>query len=208
MDKPRGMLVTGGIGSIFFAVAWAVFISMGAAVFAMVTGGGFAPGEGDASLFGGLALLAFVMLLAGGFLQGIGFFGLGKMYGGTFGVAGVLTLLVSVSLIAAVVGALVQSQEILQYATFGIFGAMILGALLGGLGFLTAKGKAASGGGTLAFAGLLLLIGGLAAIIMVVLGLARVGVPEIVGQILGYAALGGMLLGHIGATIAFFGQRS
>lgn len=208
-NKPRGSLMSGAIGSIFFAVAWAIFVTMIAALLAMVLGGGaMTAGEDDANLFGGLALLAFVLILAGGFLQGIGFFGLGKMYGGTFSVGGILTILASVCLIAAVGLAFARMMEFMQYATFGLMGAMILGALFAGLGFLGAKGKAEKGGGTLMFAGLVLTIAALAFVVLVVLGLLRVGIPETVAQILAYVAVGGMLVGHIGATLAFFGQRS
>jgi hypothetical protein len=209
MDKPKGMLMTGAIGSIFFAVAWAIFISMGAAILSLAMGGGMlTPGEGDANLFGGLTLLALVLILAAGFLQGIGFFGLGKMYGGVFSVAGLLTILASVALIAVVVAAFGQMLELLQYGMLGLFGAMILGALFGGIGFLGAKGKAASGGGGLMAAGVLLLVGALAFIVLIVLGMARINVGLTVAEILGYVAIGGLLLGHIAATIAFFGQRS
>lgn len=208
MDKPRGMLMTGAIGSIFMAIAWAIFVTMIAAIMSFVLGGGGNPTEGDGNLMGGLGLLALVMLLAGGIMQGLGFLGLKKMYGGLFALAGLFTILVSVGLILVVAAAFGQIASVLQIGGYVLGGAMVLGGLFGGLGFLAGKGQAASGGGVMAFAGLMLLIGAGAVIAMIVLGLLKITLPGTVVEIMGYAGVGGMLLGHIGATLAMFGQRS
>lgn len=208
MDKPRGMLMTGAIGSIFMAVAWGIFVTMIAAILSFVFSGGGNPSEGDANLMGGMGLLALVMLLAGGIMQGVGFLGLRKMFGGLFSLAGLFTIFVSVGLVIAVVGAVAQILSAAQVGAYVLSIAMVLGALVGGLGFFAARGQAKAGGGPLVFGGATLAIGAVAVIALVVLGLLKVTLPGSVVQILAYVGVGGMLLGHLGATVVMFGQRA
>jgi len=208
MGTPNGMLVTGGIGSICMAIAWAAMVFM-------VVGGA---GSGAPIHFGGgglagqatLLLLAAGMVFAGGLMQGIGFFGLGRMYSGALRMVGILPFIIAV-LVAVVVFlsyARTGPAPVLGYLLLAFLGFIGLGALFGGVGFLSARRHATSGRGVLAFAGILLLVAGLLMTADLVLSVLRVALPGSVNAILLWVVLGGMALGHVAASAAMFTQRS
>lgn len=210
--KPKGLLMTGAIGSIFFAVAWAIIITSIGAVMGMVMGAteaamaGDATGavsEGGARAIGGLMLLAAVLILAAGFLQGIGFLGLKKVASGLFAGAGYLTILVSIGLLLSVLGGIMGSMGMAQAGSYVLLFAMMLAAIMAGLGFFAGKDK----GMMWMLGGITFLVGGLAALLIFVLGmLLKVNIGSF-AQILAYAMVFGMLLGHVFSAIVMLGAR-
>ena len=82
--RPNGKLTTGGVGGILLCAAFALFL---------VSGG---LGMGGMQAAGGLGLIGMILLIGGGICSAMGFFGLGKIYGGTNGIGGLFTLLMGI----------------------------------------------------------------------------------------------------------------
>ena len=200
--KPNGQLMTGAVGSFMNAGAWALFLTVGAAILAVAVGGGAGASEGGARAMGGLALIAVLLMLAGGICGGIGFIGLGKLHGGMLKMAGTFGILSSSFMVLAVLGGLGQIAILAQIAGYGIVISLGLYALLGGLGLLAAAGAA----GAASAGGILLAIAGGLLLAIWLLGLLGVNLGSF-GAILVYALFGTQLAGHLVAGITMLGQR-
>lgn len=201
--KPNGKLTTGGVGGILLCVAFALFL---------VSGG---VGLAGAQAAGGLAFIGMILLVGGGICAAIGFFGLGKVYGGTSGIGGVFTLIMGampvVLLLVGIIFASTASVETMSegsaraaggiFVTLGIvfIVAIALSGILGGLGVMGAKAALAKP------AGILLLIGGIAALVTV-LG-SFVSLPASLASILGYVMSGGYAAGFLLTGITMFAER-
>ncbi len=199
--RPNGKLMTGGIGSFLIGAAFLIFIVAGFAA-----GGG---GLGFMRMIGGLGLLGVLLLLAGTITQSIGWFGMGNLYGGMNGQAGILDILVAASMVLAVLMGItgIGGPDLGMIFGYIIIFGIGLGALAGGLGMMSAKGSAQQGGSTLRIAGLILVVGGGVWTLLMALAIAGVSIGSF-GEILMWVALIGLTAGHIAAGAAMLGQRS
>ena len=200
---PNGKLTTGGVGGILLCAAFALFL---------VSGG---LGMGAMQGAGGLALIGMILLIGGGICAAMGFFGLGKVYGGTNGIGGIFTLLMGlmpvVLLIVGIIFATTASagdvSEGGARAAGGIvmiFGivfivSIALSGILGGIGIMGAKAALAKP------AGLLLLIGGIGALLSILTAFNVL--PVSIASILGYVVSGGFAGGFLFSGITMFAER-
>ncbi len=201
--KPNGKLTTGGVGGILLCAAFALFL---------VSGG---LGMGGMQAAGGLGLIGMILLIGGGICAAMGFFGLGKVYGGTNGLGGLFTLIMGVMpVVLLIVGIIFASTASAGSLSEGgaraaggiimVFGivfivAIALSGILGGLGVMGAKASLAKP------AGILLLVGGVAALVSI-LG-AFGALPLSLANILGYVMSGGFAAGFLLSGLTMFAER-
>lgn len=202
--RPNGKLTTGGVGGILLCAAFALFL---------VSGG---LGMGGMQAAGGLGLIGMILLIGGGICSAMGFFGLGKIYGGTNGIGGLFTLLMGIMpvvlLLVGIIFATTASASTLSEggarAAGGImmiFGivfivSIALSGILGGLGIMGAKAALAKP------AGILLLVGGIGALLSI-LTMFNV-LPVSIAGILGYVVSGGFAAGFLLSGLAMFSERA
>jgi hypothetical protein len=201
--KPNGKLTTGGVGGILLCAAFVLFL----------VGGGL--GMGGMQAAGGLGLIGMILLIGGGICAAMGFFGLGKIYGGTNGIGGVFTLIMGVMpVVLLIVGIIFASSMSGSSMSDGgaraaggivlVFGivflvSIALAGILGGLGVMGAKAGLAKP------AGILLIIGGVAALVTILQAFGAL--PASLGNILGYVMSGGYAAGFLLAGLTMFAER-
>lgn len=201
--RPNGKLTTGGVGGILLCAAFALFL---------VSGG---MGLGGGNAMGGLALIGGILLIGGGICAAMGFFGLGKIYGGTNGIGGLFTLIMGIMPVVLVIGGIIfvsaASPDMGEsgaraaggiMAILGIvaFVAVALSGILGGIGIMGAKAALAKP------AGILLLVGGIGTLMLI---LQTFGVlPLSIAGIVGYVTYGGFAAGFLLAGLTMFAERA
>lgn len=202
--RPNGKLTTGGVGGILLCAAFALFL---------VSGGLGVSGMQEA---GGLGLIGMILLIGGGICAAMGFFGLGKIYGGTNGIGGLFTLLMGlmpvVLLLVGIIFATAASPSSMSEggarAAGGImliFGivfivSIALSGILGGIGIMGAKAALAKP------AGILLLVGGIGALLSI-LTMFNV-LPASIAGVLGYVVSGGFAAGFLLSGLTMFSERA
>jgi len=202
--RPNGKLTTGGVGGILLCAAFALFL---------VSGG---LGMGGMQSAGGLGLIGMILLIGGGICAAMGFFGLGKIYGGTNGIGGLFTLLMGIMpVVLLLVGIIFASTASASTLSEGgaraaggimmIFGivfivSIALSGILGGIGIMGAQAALAKP------AGILLLVGGIGALLSI-LTMFNV-LPVSIAGILGYVVSGGFAVGFLLAGITMFSERA
>lgn len=210
--RPNGRLMTGAIGSFMNGAAFLiVLLLLGVAILYALSGA--RPEDNMSSeAAGGMMLLAFVLVLAGGICGGLGWFGYANVRGSTSGLAGIFGLLMSVALILAVVLGLAHMIDLLEPVAWLLFGSIALNALFGGIGLLTGKDRdpAKPSGGLAKAAGVILLVGGLGSIAMLLMLITRSPGPVTSAdllQILFYGTYATLGLGHILAGVSMAAAR-
>lgn len=194
--KPTGKLTTGAIGNFLLGAALILMFVGGAG--AMLSGG--VAGVETAAIF---MLIGAVLIVGGGICGGIGWLGLGSMYGGTNTIAAIFSFLFGAApLVLLIVGSAGAGREGggIIGMIFMIFVPGLLG-LLGGLGAMGGKSSLAKPGG------IVLLVGGIATLALGVFALARIGSPEI-AQILVYVAFFGTAVGFFLTGAAMLGEKN
>jgi|GEM_PF-2658619 len=194
--KPAGALMTGAIGSFLIAAAILLMFVMGVSL-----GGGAGARAGA----GGMIIVG-LLLLAGGVMAAIGWFGFGKLFGGLHSLAGIFSILVSVTVLLLVLGGVMMSVGMLQAGTYGLLFSIPLTALLGGIGMMGSAGKS-SNGGIMQAGGIVLLVVGLVGVLLAVFALGQMGVGGL-GEILGYIYIFGGTAGFALAGVAMLGNRA
>ncbi|TNF36226.1 MAG: hypothetical protein EP329_05425 [Deltaproteobacteria bacterium] len=194
--KPAGALMTGAIGSFLIAAAILLMFVLG------VSFGGGAMGRGSA----GGGIIVGLFLLAGGIMSALGWFGLGKLYGGLNSLAGIFSILIAVTILLVVLGGVMMSVGMLQAGMYGILFSIPLTALLGGLGLMGSASKAGNAG-LFQAGGIVLLVVGIAGALIAVFALGQMGVGAL-GEILGYVYIFGGIAGFALAGVAMMGARN
>lgn len=199
--RPTGKLTTGAVGNFLLGAAAVLFtLTVGTAMFA----GGQA-NEG-AGLMG---LISVVLIIGGGICGGLGWFGLGKLYGGVNSLAGVFSILLGLVPILMVVLAMsavssARSGDMTESSagSMGMIG-LVLGlgvpallGIFGGLGVMGAKTGLAKP------AGIVLLIGGLGLAGLFAMIMLKIMNPSLM-QIASYVGFFGLAIGFFlsGATM-------
>lgn len=180
--RPTGKLMTGAIGNFLLGGAALLFaLTIGAAMV------GAAPPSGTGA--GILGLLMFLFIIGGGICGGLGWFGLGSLYGGTNALAGIFSIvlaivpLLMIALVMGTVESTVRSGD-LEGAESTARGLGLVGSLLGlgvpallgvfgGLGIMSAKASLAKP------AGLVMLLGGLGCAALTVFSIIGVSSPTL-----------------------------
>ena len=207
-DRPNGSLMTGAVGGFLNGAAYLIVLFViGVGVIMALSGAGRVGMSDEAG--GGLLLLAFVLLLAGGICNGIGWFGYGKVRGSTSALAGTFSLLVTVSLVLVVVAGLAKSLTLGEITLYALFGTAALNGILGGIAHLSGADRDPSkpSGGLDKAAGAVLLIGGIGAALMLVLIIAKMFDSTGLLQAAFYGGLGGLGVGHILSGVSMIGAR-
>lgn len=198
-DRPNGQLLAGAIGGFMTGGAFLIYLSLGAALISIVMGGRSTGLEG-ARAIGGLALLAAVLLLAGGICGGIGWLGYNKVKGGTSALAGTFSFLMVAFMVLLVISGIIGGEIFPKISTYGLLASIGLAGVLGGLGMMGGEGLAKIGG-------IILLIGGAATLVLLILAIINVDFAGF-GEVILYTTLGGLGLGHVLSGVMMLGARA
>ncbi|MFO0744628.1 MAG: hypothetical protein U1F43_03005 [Myxococcota bacterium] len=191
--KPNGKLTTGAVGGFLLAGSFILmFVSGGVAM----AGGGGADGAGGGGFLG---LISFILMLAGGITHAMGFFGLGSIYGGTNGIAGVFSIILGIAPVLAILLPILGGLSMLKISMIVLFGSAGLAGVLGGGGLMAAKSALAKP------AGIVLLVGGIGALGLL-LGMFGI-LPLSILAIFGYVGILGLAAGFLLSGITMLGER-
>ncbi len=206
--RPTGKLTTGAVGNFLLGAASLLFIlTVGVAM--------FAGGRGAANESGGLMILiTAVLIIGGGICGGLGWLGLGKLYGGTNALAGIFSFilgLVPILIVVLAMGAVssARSGDLTESGanSMGIIG-LILGlgvpallGIFGGLGAMSAKTSLAKP------AGIVLLIGGIGCAALLAFIFLKVLDPTL-WSIAGYVGFFGLGIGFFLSGAAMLSERA
>ena len=200
--KPSGMLTTGAVGGILWALAIVIMFATGAGMAAI--GGGMS--AGGARTGGAMMLLAAVLMLAGGITQGVGFFGFKKMYGGLNALAGIFCLLFPIFMILLIVIGIMGVASLALYLSIAMPFVLAAAMLFPGLALLGNKGQTENASWAFMVGGICLAVAGGVLAVLMLLGLLKVNIGGIAVALFYVIMIGG-LLGHIMAAIAMLSDK-
>ncbi len=203
-ERPSGLLMAGGIGSFLHAIGLLIMLAFGAAGGLLSMGGG----AGEARTAGGIMILFGLLVIAGGICQGLGFFGLKKLFGGLNSLAGFLAILLPVALILLLVTGIMMMVGMLMAMTYLFAYSWAASLLVPGIALLGNKGKTQKAGWTYMIGGALLVIAGIVLAAIFTFGILKINIGLSIVQILSYVLIFGAIAGHALCGIAMMSERN